>query len=168
MQIREKIDADKKIEGHVHFEIRDRNTGELIERIDHKNTVLKTAYPSLLRCVLVNDPEYMIQYLRIGDDVGTGTPDNPEAPNVDYGPSNMNQIYESTGNLSIGFSDEHTANIAYTLDGEEVAGEGMALDFTSAALVTKKGSFFSYLRFPRISISDLINITIVWTLRVGN
>ena len=39
-----------------------------------------------------------------------------------------------------------------------------SVTMTSAALHTANGEVFSYLRFPKISMNELINITVVWTL----
>lgn len=60
-----------------------------------------------------------------------------------------------------------TAEFSFTIIGQDVMDQNPGVtskNFCSAALHTGNGNVFSYLRFPKIGISSLVNINFVWTI----
>lgn len=162
---------DVGVKGRLAFTITDARTGEIIEQFERNNVVCVSGYTGLLHSVLQNAPDYRINHLKIGTDVGTGTEDVPEPADKTYDHTEMDVLYSTVTPLTIGFSDENTAQVSITLVGANVM-DGLpdpaptSVNFTSAALHLQNGKVFSYVRFPKVAISELINISIVWTLRV--
>jgi hypothetical protein len=72
--------------------------------------------------------------------------------------------YTFTVNENIGVPN---VQLSVGIDGDDVLAQNVgadSVDFISAALHTNDGEVFSYLRFPKLGISGLINVTVVWTL----
>jgi len=101
---------------------------------------------------------------------------NPETPKDTYDlntmPNNSTVFYDSTSyahppNLIFGNNSVTEIIVNHTITGATVLGDlGLlstdTVKFTSAALHTGNGKVFAYKRFARLSLSNNINVHVVW------
>lgn len=112
---------------------------------------------------LVNQPfEYVIG----------ASPDEPELPLATFDNSSMDVVYFSNGAYTFTKNFDTLipkVDFQFTVIGQNVVDAQLPtivsnVVFSSAALHTGNGNLFSYIRFPKVSISPLINITFIWSI----
>lgn len=152
--------------GVLTIESRDSRTGELVDSSKQDNVLVLHSRRAIVRGITGN-PLGTIDKLLIGDDYGNGTPSNPEPANETYDRTTMSILYTYPDELVLGYASETKAMFSATLSGKDIMEEHPNEDsvyFTSAALHTKDGEVFSYIRFPQKSISTVLDITIIWEI----
>lgn len=153
--------------GFLTLEIVNRLTGEVVDRHSDSNVLVIDSKQAMARSIAGNQLG-VITDLKIGDDIGSGTLDNPEAPNDGYDETTMDVVYEFPGDLVVGYPNSSSVNFSATISGEDVMDNypnEVSIVFTSAALHTNSGDVFSYKRFEQKSISELLDISIVWEIQ---
>jgi len=153
--------------GIIVLKVFNAETNELIQTYADTNVIVLDARTSVVHSISSPISDYTISKLKLGDDVGTGTVDNPQAASNTYDENTMSIVFDAPYTLAVGYPDSISVNFGTTIIGQDVLDLYPAETskiFTSAALHTGNGKVFSYKRFPRISISALVNIQISWTL----
>lgn len=151
--------------GRLSFRIINRETGEVVDQFDDKNVLVVDSRTSITRAIAGNTLG-VIRFLKIGNDVGSGTIYEPEPAHESYDENVMNVLFESQ-NLTVGYPDPRTVAFNVLVRGTDVLRQHPGLTdvkFTSAALHTADGNVFSYKRFPVRTISDVLDLSIVWTI----
>lgn len=106
--------------------------------------------------------------------IGNGdSPFTPQSATAVYNETSMDVVFDSdlvpipyTFTKTYGTITPYV-DLSMTIVGQDVIDQNPGkeqIDFTSAALHTGNDNVFSYIRFPRYSISPLIDITILWRL----
>ena len=106
--------------------------------------------------------------MKVGTDIGTGTEEDPEPAEENYDESTMENPYLVSDTLTISFVDISTVSFSAVLDGADalntLPNNGTSAIINSAALHTENGKVFSYKRFPRISVSDSVDLYFTWQI----
>jgi len=99
---------------------------------------------------------------------------DPEAPLDTFDTTNMNVVFDDAAESYAPFTNnfdlvDPKVDFQFTVIGQDVIDYQLPtvvsnINFSSAALHTGNGEVFSYLRFPKIGISPLININFIWTI----
>lgn len=165
MNIKDKI--DNELIGHLQFDIVDAKTDEVLDTFSEKQIIVLDAREALISGISDPSTGTTISSIKLGDDVGTGTIDNPQPALNTYDETTMNVIFDAPYTLIRTNPTPISVSYAVTIIGVDVMalypGDTSKI-FTSAALHTGNGNVFSYKRFPKKSISELVNINIQWTL----
>ena len=157
---------DGKIHGRLSIKSIDNNTGNIIDSFEDPNVIVLDAKQIVIQSISRSTNTYYLDRIKIGDDVGTGTPDVPETAVETYDENTMSIIYSGGTPLTVGYSGNSvTFNI--TINGADVM-TGYPAEtskvINSAALHSVAGDVFAYRRFPQKSISNVIDLSIAWTI----
>lgn len=102
-----------------------------------------------------------------GVSITTGSVDVPSNPKNTYTSTTMDVVFNAPYTLGVGYPDNKSVNFSVTIIGADVMalypGDTSKI-FTSAALHTGDGNVFAYKRFPKRSISELVNMSISWVI----
>lgn len=164
------IKADDKFEtkmkGIFSVKVTNRETGEVVDEYEEQNVLVLDSKTAITRAIAGN-PLGVIRTLKLGDDNGGGTNDNPFPAQESYDEGVMNVVYEKNTGIQAGYPNPITVAFNITVKGEEVMenypGQTNII-FCSAALHTNDGKVFAYKRFPQKSISEVLDISIVWSI----
>ena len=157
----------KTTRGDIVYQELDANTGQVLREIHEPNLVVDTHMDIFMARIYEDNPDYRVRKARIGSDVGSGFKQDPELPTKETVAGDMNVLYETENNVSVDYPNTRTITYNIFLNGEDIMnnfpGED-SIEFTSMALVTMNDHAFSYRRFPSRTITEAININIMWTL----
>lgn len=148
----------------------DARTGEILHVEEDHNVVVKTSRNSLIKRIAEDNNLSRIGRVMIGDDVGNGTFDDPQPPTINTTTSDMNVVYSTTSGITVTYPSALSISFAIFLSGQQVMLEHPGEDsvgFTSIGLFSLDAEnplAFSYRRFPLRSITENINISILWNL----
>lgn len=149
-----------------------RDTGEIIDSYIQQNMITTEGYASILKNIAQFDTgmstDNVISTIVLGDDVGSGTPSDPEPPTilstyldqsdvVNIPPADITITYPSVGEFVV----------SSILNGQQLvdAVSGETIPYTSASLRFASGESLSYKRFPVKIISRLIDVRINWSIK---
>lgn len=167
--------------GSVTITETDATTGEVLRVDEDHNIVVKTSRNALIRRIAEDQNLYKIRRVIIGSDVGNGTFDDPEPPTLSTTYSDMIPVYDTgsqENQITITYPTPLSISFAIFLSGQQVMQEHPGEDsvgFTSIGLfsmgndqTTGVPNAFAYRRFPLRSITENINISILWNLYYGD
>lgn len=154
------------LQGYFSVKTIDSVSNKVIDSFEEDNVIVLDAKDIIIRSISLLTNTYYIERIKIGDDVGSGTPDVPETAVETYDENTMSIIYSGGTPLTVGYSGTSvTFNI--TISGSSVmAGYPTETSkvINSAALHSLTGTVFAYKRFPQKSISNVIDLSIAWTI----
>lgn len=163
--IRSKIYPDS-VRGQFGIKLYNRETGEVVDEYTDPNVVVLDAKEAIIKAV-AGDSQGFITGLKVGDDVGTGTSVDPEPADESYNESTMSVVHTYQGTFTIGYTNPTTVNFSGTISGADLMENYPNDNFkiiTSAALHTNNGNVFAYKRFPQKSVSELLDISVIWKI----
>jgi hypothetical protein len=113
---------------------------------------------------------YTVKTIRLGGDVGSGTPIEPEQPVSTLTEDSQTVIY-TTPDTSMNITYPSLTKVTYNaiIDGASVMALFPAVPnivYTSAAIITHGGLAIAYKRFPARTISSIISVDVSWTLEI--
>ena len=166
--------------GSVTITETDATTGEVLRVDEDHNIVVRTSRNALIRRIAEDQNLYRIRRVIIGNDVGNGTFDDPEPPTLNTTYSDMSPVYDTgsqENQITVTYPSPLSISFAIFLSGQQVMQEHPGEDsvgFTSIGLfsmgndqTTGVPNAFAYRRFPLRSITENINISILWNLFYG-
>jgi len=158
---------NNNLKGTFSMDLIDKSTGMIVESYSDMNLVLPYSFTSLLKCVGgARQNDYMIRSIKFGDDIGTGTTDDPESPDDTYTIANQNVIFTKDG-VEVHYPSDNSVLFTIIIDGNTFMDNFPTLTtkgITSATLCTGLGEAFSFKRFPEKMISRIFDISIRWQL----
>lgn len=165
-----------KMKGHVSITEIDATTGQPLSAPEGHNVIVKIGMDQLLTAFTQplasgSQTNHTVRTLKIGDDIGNGTPSNPEEPDWDYDGTEQNVIFTvgdgGTGSLTFSSVSDQQVDIRASVVGSEVLqsapGETQVV-YYSAGLYTGDGSLIAFRRFSERFITNNINLDIRWTI----
>jgi hypothetical protein len=174
------IRQEDNLRGSLRIEFLDARTGRLLDVEEDHNVVVRTSRDSLIRRIAERNDNKLIRRIKLGDDIGTGAFDDPQPPTIFTTTDDMSVVYDSQGELpglTITYPSDLSVAFGIFLNGQQVMQyvrqEGddplaESTGFTSIGLFSLDGVAFAYRRFPMRSITENININILWTLYYGD
>lgn len=156
-----------KPKGHLHFDLIDTRTNEIVDSFDDPNIVVNTSRDIIIKRLYENNDAFRVRDAKIGNEVGTGTENDPEAPTLDTVAADMSVIYEIDNIQDINYTDNLSLSYSIFINGFDVIDQYTGIDsigFTSIGLFAQNGLAFSYRRFPVRTITENININVIWTI----
>lgn len=163
----EKSSSSDRPKGHIQFVYTDAQTGEVLGTDEESNIVVNEHRKIVINRIYENKNDYRVRRVKIGDDVGTGTDNDPELPTKETSGTDMNVIFETVDNIEINYPDEERISFNIFFNGETIMNDYPDSDqigFTSIGLFSLNDWCFSYRRFPSRTITENININIIWTI----
>lgn len=154
--------------GKFRLDLLDKDTGSILFSYEDPNILVLDSKTAIVTAIAGIDSGFITE-LKVGTDVGSGTQDSPEDPDDTYNETTMENPYSVSQSLISGFTDATTVAFSATAVGADVVaaiggGSETSVVINSAALHTKNGKVFSYKRYPRISVSDAVNISFLWSI----
>lgn len=153
--------------------VRDNKTGEVLDVFEQKNVVLNQGIQSMWQAMSTTDSNTLvIETIKLGNDVGTGTVTTPEQPTASYTETDQSVIYEIPfGDVIVSYPNASSVQFFANVNGSLVMNNYPTepnVVYTSAALYNNAGQAFSYKRFTGRTISADISVDISWTLDLAN
>lgn len=158
------------ITGKISMSLVDANTKKVIEEHSEDNIIVLDARNAIIKAIGNPELESTITSIKLGDDVGTGTQENPQAAQNNYTEATMSVVFDAPYELIVGQLDPLSTTFNVTIVGADVLEqypEDASKILTSAALHTGDGKVFAYKRFPAKSISALVDLNITWTITIA-
>lgn len=164
--------------GTFEYKIKDSKTGEVLETFKDKNIVLNEGKKLVLHGFTMPQRNHAVSQISVGKDygnpVGGWTVDNPEPPAATYSYADLDLVYDIANALTVTAPSDTVVQFNVTLVGADClaqfdGGGHASVDVTSAALhFNNRGegnpTVFAYKRFKKITITDLVDIDITWTI----
>jgi hypothetical protein len=173
------IRQEDNLRGSLRIEFLDARTGRLLDVEEDHNVVVRTSRNSLIRRIAEPNDNKLIRRIKLGDDVGNGAFDDPQPPTINTTTDDMSVVYDSEGELpglTITYPTDLSIAFGIFLNGQQVMQYvrqngndpfAESTGFTSIGLFSLDNVTFAYRRFPMRSITENININILWTLYYG-
>ena len=165
-----------KMKGHVSITEIDATKGQPLSAPEGHNVIVKIGMDQLLTAFTQplasgDQTNHTVRTLKIGDDIGSGSPSEPEEPDWDYDGSEQDVIFTvgdgGAGSLTFTSVSDQQVDIRASVVGSEVLqnfpGETQ-VEYYSAGLYTGDGSLIAFKRFPERIITNNINLDIRWTI----
>jgi len=163
---------DNQLKGRFEIDFIDKETDEVIDTYTENNIIVNYSKHCIVNLVGgATQNDYMVRYIHLGDDVGTGNAFVPQEPEATYTIDNLDTIYESLG-LEVYYPTTESVMFNINIDGNAIVDasnvkyglSGDTADIMSSTLVTGNGSSFAYKRFPVKVITRFIYLNVRWTL----
>ena len=161
----------ENVGGHLRIDRLDQQMNLIDTPVDDCNLILNKGLQVIIDNLFDDSNFFPITDMKLGDDTGTGTQQDPESPSVTYDENTMSVVYTSQqGNaVTVNKNTNYQLTFNWIIFGYEVLDlpeyqDQDSVEFTSAALHANDGRIFAYRRFPVVSISDIINFSISWSI----
>lgn len=151
--------------------VRDINTNEVLDVFEESNVITDVGILSIINALTqIGQNAQVINSIWIGDDVGSGTIMEPEAPTETMDGSEQDVLWQiPEQEFSVSYPEPNKIVFFGTINGQNVMGSFPGqpnVVYTSATLRNAANQAFSYKRFTGRTISALISLDVSWTIEV--
>lgn len=175
-------EMNEKFVGVFEAKVKDARTGEIIETIKENNVVVAEGKRHILLAFTQSGTgdQHVIKQISVGQDYGNPaggwTENNPEPATADFNYLNMEEDFKiPTLTTSIPNQSQNVVQFNAILKGEDAVAQwangqeqydvcSACLHFGDTAGAGGNPTVFAYKRFKSISITDLVDIDITWTV----
>ena len=156
-----------QLRGDFQMKVTNKETGELIDSHMERNIIVDVSKQRVISGISNSSSDNIITKITVGDDIGSGTLVSPEPPNASFTKNSMNVVYAIPSALSRTYPTVDSVQYDVTISGADLMAQypsDASKIITSAMLQTGDDEAFAYKRFKRLTISELVDVTITWTI----